>query len=81
MAPAKATKKKAPLKRKATQAKGKEIAASTAALQAAKKKSHDKNTSSKSDATRAKGKKSAASTAALQSAKKKNKPRRGSDLG
>jgi hypothetical protein len=37
MAPSKTTKKNAPLKTKATHAKGKENATSTAALQAAKK--------------------------------------------
>jgi hypothetical protein len=76
MAPTKTTKKNAPSKSKATQAKGKEIATSTAALQTAKK-----NAPSKSKATQAKGKENAASTAALQAAKKKNQLRKGSDLG
>jgi hypothetical protein len=40
MAPKKTIKKNAPSKSKATQAKGKENATSTAALQAAKKKNH-----------------------------------------
>jgi hypothetical protein len=81
MAPTKTMKKKAPSKRKATQAKGKEIAVSTAALQAAKKKNHNKeNTPSKSNATQAKGKENAALTATLQSTKK-NQPRKSSGLG
>jgi hypothetical protein len=45
MAPTKTTKKNAPSKRKATQAKGKENAASTAALQAAKKKNQPRKSS------------------------------------
>jgi hypothetical protein len=82
MAPAKTTKKNAPSKGKATKAKGKEIAASTAALQTAKKKNHNKkNTPSKSKATQANGKEHAASTAALQAAKKKNQLSKDSGLG
>jgi hypothetical protein len=76
MASAKTTKKKAPSKSKATQAKGKENAALTAALQTTKK-----NALSKSKATQAKGKEIAASTAALQAAKKKNQLRKDSVLG
>jgi hypothetical protein len=70
MAPTKTT-KKAPSKSRATQAKGKDHAASTAALQAA----------NKSKATQAKGKENAASTAALQAEKKKNQLRKDSGLG
>jgi hypothetical protein len=61
MTPTKTT-KKAPSKSKATQAKGKDHAALTAALQAA----------NKSKATQVKGKENAALTAALQAKKKKN---------
>ena len=68
MAPTKTMKKRVPSKSKATQAKGKESAASIAALQATKK----------SKAAKAKGKEDAASTAALQ---KKNGPRKDSRLG
>jgi hypothetical protein len=50
MAPTKAPKKKAPSKTKATQAKGKENAASTAALQDAKKKNHPRTTAAASAA-------------------------------
>jgi hypothetical protein len=81
MAPTKTTKKNAPSKRKATQAKGKEIAASTAALQAAKKKNHNMNAPSKNKATQQKGKENAASTDAPQAAKKKNQLRNDSGLG
>jgi hypothetical protein len=76
MAPTKTTKKNTPSKSKATPAKGKEIATSTAALQTAKK-----NVPSKSKATQAKGKENAASTAALKAAKKKNQLRKDSGLG
>jgi hypothetical protein len=72
MAPTKTAKKKAPSKSKATQAKNKEHATSTTALQAAKK--------SLSKATQAKGKENAASTAALQ-AKKKKQLKKDSGLG
>jgi hypothetical protein len=75
MAPTKTTKKSASSKSKATQAKGKENATSTAALQTTKK------APSKSKATLAKGKENAASTAALQAAKKKNQLRKDSGLG
>jgi hypothetical protein len=70
MAPTKTT-KKAPSKSKATQAKGKNYAALTAALQAA----------NKSKATQAKGKENAALTAALQAEKKKNQLRKDSGSG
>jgi hypothetical protein len=80
MAPTKSTKKSAPSKSKTTQAKGKEINTSTAALQTAKK-NNNKNAPSKSKATQAKGKENAASTAALQAAKKKNQLRKDSGLG
>ena len=71
MAPTKTTKEKVPLRSKETQAKDKEHAALTAALQAAKK----------SEATQAKDKENAASTAALQAKKKKNQLRNDSGLG
>jgi pyruvate/2-oxoglutarate dehydrogenase complex dihydrolipoamide acyltransferase (E2) component len=75
MATTKTTQKKAPSKSKAPRAKGKENAASTAALQAAKKKG------AALQAAKKKGKENAASTAALQAAKKKNQLTKDSGLG